>query len=272
VREWDGDSTPFVLLHGLSSNSRTWDALADRLAAAHHHVVAVDQRGHGLSDKPDEGYDFATICADLAQLLEVMELKRPILVGQSWGGNVVLEFGARYPGVVSGLGMVDGGFIDLHSRPDATWERISAELRPPNLLGTPREVLKRKINAAHPNWDEAGIEATLANFETLADGTVRPRLSLPRHMTILRAMWDQRPTDLYPRVTEPALVCAAEDPNNPAWMAIKSTQVAALQAALARCTVHWFKDTDHDIHVQRPDALAGLFLETVNEGIWSARY
>lgn len=138
VREWDGDPPPFVLLHGLASNCRTWDMLAGRLAAARHHVVAVDQRGHGLSDKPDDGYEFAAICADLSRLLHVMGLKRPILVGQSWGGNLVLEFGARYPGLASGLGLVDGGFIDLQARPDATWERLSVELRPPNLLGTPR--------------------------------------------------------------------------------------------------------------------------------------
>jgi pimeloyl-ACP methyl ester carboxylesterase len=58
--------SPFVLLHGLSSNCRTWEFVAARLTAAGHYVVAVDQRGHGLSDKPSTGYDFATITADLA--------------------------------------------------------------------------------------------------------------------------------------------------------------------------------------------------------------
>jgi pimeloyl-ACP methyl ester carboxylesterase len=242
------------------------------LAAARHHVVAVDQRGHGLSDKPDDGYEFATICADLARLLHVMGLKRPILVGQSWGGNLVLEFGARYPGLASGLGLVDGGFIDLQARPDATWERVSADLRPPNLLGTPREVLKTKIREAHPDWSEAGIEAMLANFETLPDGTLRPWLSLPRHMAILRAMWEQRPADLAGRVTEPALICVAREPKAPRWPALKATQVAALQAGLPRCTVHWFQGTDHDIHLHRPDDLADLFLETIHEGVWNGRY
>jgi pimeloyl-ACP methyl ester carboxylesterase len=269
VREWLGDARPFVLLHGLSSNSRTWDTVADQLARSGHRVIAVDQRGHGLSDKPDEGYDFASVTADVVKLLQTLELDRPFLVGQSWGGNVLLEFGARYPGLASGLGFVDGGFIDLQLRPGATWEAIARELKPPDLLGIPCDTMKQKLTAAHPDWREVGIEATLANFETLPDGTVRPWLTLNRHLAILRALWEQRPADLYPKVVEPVLVCAAKDDNNPEWMAVKSQQVGALQTGLRHCTVHWIDQSDHDIHVHRPDALASLLFETLNNGIWS---
>ena len=97
IREWAGSKRPFVLLHGLSSNSLTWHDVAPRLAEAGHRVVAVNQRGHGLSDKPDTGYDFASITEDLARLLDEMKLAQPILVGQSWGGNVLLEFGGQIP-------------------------------------------------------------------------------------------------------------------------------------------------------------------------------
>jgi pimeloyl-ACP methyl ester carboxylesterase len=243
--------------------------VAEQLARSGHQVITLDQRGHGLSDKPEEGYDFATITADLARLLQIMDLDRPILVGQSWGGNVLLEFGARYPGLASGLGFVDGGFLDLQSRPDATWEKVSAELKPPNLAGIPRHTMKQKLAEAHSDWNEAAIEATLGNFEVLPDGTIRPWLTLSRHMTILRAMWDQRPAQLYPHLTEPVLVCAAKDDRNPTWTAVKAVQVGALQTGLDRCAVHWFDQTDHDIHLHRPDALAGLLLETLENGIWS---
>lgn len=71
VREWAGEKRPFVLVHGLASNSLTWNQVGHLLAAAGHRVLAIDQRGHGLSDKPEEGYDFETVTADLARLLEV---------------------------------------------------------------------------------------------------------------------------------------------------------------------------------------------------------
>ena len=268
VREWAGAKQPFVLLHGLSSNSLTWNGVAARLAEAGHQVVAVDQRGHGLSDKPDIGYDFASITGDLSRLLVEMELERPILVGQSWGGNVLLEFGARYPDFACGLGFVDGGFLDMQSRPDATWEKISVELKPPNLNGMPRAELKQRMMAGHPDWVEAGVEATLGNFETLPDGTVRPWLSLDRHMEILRAMWDQRPPSLYPNVSAPTLICVAASSKTADWTSVKAKQVAVARAGLPWSAVHWFDETDHDIHVHRPDELAELFLETLENGIW----
>lgn len=269
LREWPGDKKPLVLLHGLSSNCRTWEAVADRLALAGHRVIAVDQRGHGLSDKPDTGYDFAEITADLARLLAVLRLDGPILVGQSWGGNVLLEFGARYPDVACGLAFIDGGFLDLHARPAASWEKIAAELKPPSLTGTPRAELAVRLRAYHPDWPESGIEATLANFETLPDGAIRPWLTLDRHMTILRAMWEQRPAALYPRVTAPTLICVAENRQDPRWTALKSQQVAAAQAGLPLSFVQWFENTDHDIHVHRPEALARLLLETLQNGFWA---
>lgn len=268
LREWPGENRPFVLLHGLASNSLTWQMVALHLNRAGHRVIAVDQRGHGLSDKPVDGYDFGTIAADLARLIAALRLEQPLLVGQSWGGNVLLEFGARYPEMADGLAWVDGGFLDLQSRPNATWSTISEQLKPPNLNGMPRAALRQRIQAAHPDWNSWGVEATLGNFETLSDGTVRPWLSLERHMVILRAMWEQRPTTLYGLVTAPTLICVAEVPANPAWNSVKARQVMAAQTGLPASEVVWFANTDHDIHVHRPQELADLLLNSLADGIW----
>ncbi len=265
VLHWPAGGKPFVLLHGLASNARTWDAVARHLQTAGHAVYAVDQRGHGFSDKPDDGYDFATITADLAQLCDQLELEQPIIAGQSWGGNVVLEFGARYPQRAAGLVMVDGGFLDLQSRQGVTWEQIADQLRPPQLAGAPRRQLQERMAMWHPDWSSEGIEATLGNFETLEDDSVRPWLTLERHMRILRALWDQRPQQLYGQVAAPVLIAAAEDDGNPEWMAVKQSQVAAAAEQLPHVTVEWFADTAHDIHVHRPQVLSALILD------WSSR-
>jgi pimeloyl-ACP methyl ester carboxylesterase len=261
IRRWPGSGRPFVLLHGLASNARTWEGVARHLSAAGHPVVTVDQRGHGRSDKPTGGYDFDTIAGDLARLLDVLAIEQPIVAGQSWGGNVVLEFGARHPRRAAGLVFVDGGFIDLQTRPGATWEQIAEQLRPPDLIGTPQVHLKTRIQQAHPDWTAEGIAAMLGNFETLPDGTIRPWLTMERHMRIVRAMWEQRPRELYPKVQAPVLIAVAEDRSNPTWMAIKHQQLDAAIALLPHGTVHWFTDTAHDIHVHRPAALAELMLK-----------
>jgi pimeloyl-ACP methyl ester carboxylesterase len=261
VLAWPAKGRPFVLLHGLASNASTWGAVARSLQAEGHAVYAVDQRGHGHSDKPDDGFDFATVAEDLALLCERLGIEEPIVAGQSWGGNVVLAFGALYGALAGGLVMVDGGFLDLQARPDVSWEQIAEQLRPPPLAGTPRQVMFERLAHWHADWSEEGIEATLGNFETLPDGTIRPWLTLDRHMRILRALWDQRPPHLYGQIQVPVLIAAAEDGDNPEWMAVKHRQVAAAAAMLPNGEVHWFADTAHDIHVHRPHELAALMLQ-----------
>ena len=258
VLEWPGDAPAFVLLHGLASNAVTWAAVGRELAGYGHRVLAIDQRGHGRSDKPEHGYDFATVSDDLHFLLEALSINAPVIAGQSWGGNVVLAYGARYPQSAHHLAFVDGGFLDLQARPGMTWERAAAELRPPPLAGAPYTVLAQRIRTMHSDWTEEGVAATLDNFEHLPDGTVRPWLTLDRHMAILHALWEQRPPALYPRIACPVTIVVAEDGSSPAWLEVKRGQVQAAQQGLPRAAVHWLADTAHDIHVHRPAALAAL--------------
>ncbi len=269
VRRWHGEGVPFVLLHGLASNSLTWEAVARILNAAGHEVMTIDQRGHGLSDKPTQGYGFQEVTTDLRDLLVSLSLRgKPILAGQSWGGNVVLEFAARYPGLSRGLVLVDGGFIELSSRPGATWQRIAVELKPPQMAGHLRGDIAARLRQAHPDWSDEGIEATLGNFETLPDGTVRPWLSLDRHMAILLALWDHHPPQLYGHVTEPVMIIPAADSSDSARQQLKERQVERAAAGLARSRVHWFRSTDHDIHVQRPAELSEVMLRAIADGFF----
>lgn len=258
VREWAvvAEKRPFLLVHGLASNARTWDGVARHIAKAGHPVTAVDQRGHGQSEKPDEGYDFATITADLHRLIDALGWQNPVLAGQSWGGNVLLEFGVRYPKTATHLIFVDGGFLELQQQ--GAWETVSKQLKPPNLNGLSRVNLKAQISNFQPDWSDEGVEATLHNFETLPDETIRPWLTLDRHMTILRSLYDQQPQKLYPQLQVPVLICAADDGSE--WAERKREQVRIASAAIPQATVNWFKDTAHDIHVQRPQTLAQTML------------
>ena len=269
IRQWPGALRTVVLVHGLASNCMTWEATASALSAAGHAVVSVDQRGHGRSSKPEGGYGFDDVTGDLHALIQQLGLDRPIVAGQSWGGNVVLDFAARHPAAVSGIVLVDGGFIDLQAKPGATWESISLQLTPPALAGIPRAAMQARMQLGHANWSAAGVQHQLANFETLADGTIRPWLTLERHMLILRALWEQRVGKIYPQVTAPVLLLAAEEVSRERLVQ-KRAEVAAASALLRSCQVHWFADTDHDIHVQRPHETAALILQALASGFFHA--
>lgn len=264
VREWPGTGPAVVLVHGLASNARIWDAVAPRLAERFR-LVAYDQRGHGLSDKPAGGYGFAPVVGDLRRLIQALSFGRPTLVGHSWGGNVVLEYAAAYPEDIAGLVLVDGGYIELADDPAMTWERVSRELAPPDLtsLTFAQLVERARGGAAGAYWSEA-VEATLrTSFEDGPDGRIRPRLTRDRHLLILRALWEQRPSELYARITCPTLVVPARRPVDGEYgrAATRTRRVARAVESIPNARVHWMEDTVHDIPLQRPAELAALIAE-----------
>jgi len=269
TRALDTTGIPILLVHGLASNARLWDGVAELLAAAGHPVAAVDQRGHGLSAKPDGGYDFITLTDDLMALLANLgwtDGQRPWVAGQSWGANVVLELAARHPEATRGLTLVDGGTIELAGR-FADWATCEAALAPPPLIGTPVASFERLIRTHHPDWPESGIAGTLANFEVLPDGTIRPWLSRHNHMKILRHLWEHRPSDRYSLITVPVLLLPAEDPGNLRWMEGKRDELSRAGATLKRSVTRWITG-DHDLHAQHPDLVAGLIDDATGRSLF----
>lgn len=243
-----GDGAPFVLVHGLASNARLWDGVAGELARAGHPVLAVDQRGHGRSSKPDHGYDMATVAEDLRAVVEASGFSRPVLVGQSWGGNVVVELAFRHAGLVRALGCIDGGTIELAEAFDG-WEECAATLRPPRLTGATLGEIEDMLRRDHPDWPDSGIDGTLASFELRDDGTVAPWLTLDRHMLALRGLWEHRPSTRLPHVREPVLVLVARDGD--------VTERLRDVADLDHVRIHAMEG-DHDLHAQHPHEVASL--------------
>ncbi len=261
---------PYLLIHGLASNARLWDGVAPRLAAAGHPVAAVDLRGHGHSDKPDGGYDFATISEDLRALIAALGFERPVLVGQSWGAGVVLDFGVRHPDLTRGVVLVDGGLNDLRDA-FATWEICWQRLAPPQLVGLPLSDVEGYFRQNHADWPEEGFEGSLANFEIRSDRTIAPWLTRDRHRAILEAMWGQRTAQLWEALRVPALIVPV-DGGETDWTTAKRAGAKAAEAALRASgvpgRVQWFKG-DHDIHAQRPAELAETLLAAEDEGFFS---
>lgn len=241
-----------LLVHGLASNVRMWDGVGDALGRLGHPSVAVDQRGHGLSDKPDEGYDFATLVRDLLALMDALGLGRPVVAGQSWGANVVLELAVRHPDRVAGVVCVDGALGALREAlPD--WPTAERAMTPPELRGTPVTELERRFRAHHADWPDSGITGALANFRVREDGTIEPWLTRERHMAIARHLWEHDPLALYSRLQVPALLLVADGAVPDAR---RQRQVKAIVASAADVRVEWFRPGDHDLHAEYPERVA----------------
>jgi pimeloyl-ACP methyl ester carboxylesterase len=265
-------AAPFLLVHGLASNARLWDGVARRLVEAGRSAVAVDLRGHGHSDKPETGYDFATIARDLRALIGALGpgFERPILVGQSWGAGVVLDFAVRNPELTRGIVLVDGGLTDLR---DAfpTWDVCWERLAPPQLVGMPLSSVEAYFHSAHADWPEEGLEGSLGNFEIRPDRTIAPWLSRDHHEAILEAMWGQRTAALWSALRVPALIIPV-DGGESDWTKAKRAGVEVAMAAAgvggAPALVSWFEG-DHDIHAQHPAELTEAILAADRDGLFS---
>ena len=108
--EVTGTGDPVVLIHGLGSDLRVWDAQFP-VIAQRYRVLRYDTRGHGKSALPgSEPYAYAD---DLKALLDYCGMSRAHVVGQSVGGEIAIDYALAYPERVQSLVLVDstvGGF------------------------------------------------------------------------------------------------------------------------------------------------------------------
>lgn len=262
-QEWGppGASAGVVLVHGLGSSCHIWDLVAPVLGQHSVRVVALDQRGHGESDQPDTGYDFGTVVKDLAGFVDAVGLREPsILVGHSWGASVVLHYAARYPERTAGVALVDGGTGSPGER--WSWEEAEQRMRPPDLDGMLwSELLERmtRNNGAYAESRAEAIGRTLFHID--ADGRVQRRFRIPNHMQVVRAMWEQRPAEVFARVKSPLLILPARQTTDGQEMnSTKALAVARAQQIQPEARVRWFENTVHDVPLQRPEELAAELL------------
>ena len=87
-----------VMIHGFPDCWLTWRAQMEALAK-NHEVVAIDQRGYNLSDRPKgaEKYDISLLVADVAAVIRERGRERAVIVGHDWGGMVAWAFAMTRP-------------------------------------------------------------------------------------------------------------------------------------------------------------------------------
>jgi pimeloyl-ACP methyl ester carboxylesterase len=259
-----------VLVHGLGSSSHIWDLVGPRLGDRSIRAVALDQRGHGESDQPSTGYDFEYIVADLLGFVDAVGLNGPsVLVGHSWGASVVLQFAASHPDRAGGIALVDGGTGSPGER--WSWEETETRLRPPDIDGLKWTDLLERMSRNNGAYADPRVEAVGQSlFHVDADGRVVRRFRIPNHMQVVRAMWEQRPADLLPRIQCPVLLLPARQTQDTSEMAsVKAAGVSRALELQPKARVRWFDDTVHDVPLHRPAELATELLTFVDQTLHS---
>jgi pimeloyl-ACP methyl ester carboxylesterase len=98
---------PIVLVHSMAGNISQWSAQLGHLRRTRR-AVALDLRGHGRSDPPRTGdYSLTGMAADIAAVVDQLNLDKIVLVGHSMGGGVALTYAGAHPDQVAGLLLLD---------------------------------------------------------------------------------------------------------------------------------------------------------------------
>jgi pimeloyl-ACP methyl ester carboxylesterase len=115
VTRGEGSGVPVLFLHAWGESSGSFDPLTSALPPTIH-ALAMDQRGHGDSDKPARGYTLTDYAGDATAFLDAMGLPAAVLVGSSSGGYVAQQVAISSPERVRGLVLI-GAPRSLRGRP-----------------------------------------------------------------------------------------------------------------------------------------------------------
>lgn len=212
---------PLILLHGVMDNGLCRTPVARDLQDRFD-VIMPDARGHGLTGGPLENFSYTQLADDVAGLIDVLNLEKPVLYGHSMGAMTSVAVAARYPDLVRAIVLEDPPFmgeVALAGEGNMPAPEVLQVFQ--NILSlrtmSPEErlVTARTLN---PNWDEVELGPW-------ADSKVEFDPGIFQHLQVSFPWREQLPT-----ITCPILLVTGD----PASGAIVSPQVAQEAASLWR--------------------------------------
>jgi pimeloyl-ACP methyl ester carboxylesterase len=227
--EEEGEGTPVVLLHGLTATRRYVVMGSSSLQRSGHRVVSYDARGHGRSDPAEEpaAYTYRDLGADLAAVLDRLEIDRAVLAGASMGAHTILWLALNAVERVAGLVLITPAYDpELNEDPErlARWDALADGLERGGVEGF---VAAYGTPQVPERWQETVVKV------------IRQRLSQHEHpgavADALRAVPRSRPFGRIQELGEisvPVAVVASGDEADPGHpQAIGEAYAAAIPGA-----------------------------------------
>ena len=239
-----GEGPPVVLVHALGGTVHAWYGVIENLAL-HHHVVALDLRGHGRSDSGRSAISIASYADDVRALIEALELPAVTLVGHSLGTLVAQHLAATRPELVDQLVLVGG----------------ISYFEPPT-----KDAYAKRAEMVEADGMDALVDDWLP-------GAIAPRTAAesPQLVGLLREMFLRNDPSSYAkacRALAKAPAIAREQIGQPTLLVVgdhdRSTPIAMteeLHREIPVSLVRVVAGASHWVPLEQPDALAAAILE-----------
>ena len=245
-----GAGLPLLLIHGFTGSATTWRPFADRWPGVRQ--IAPDLLGHGDSDAPPDPsrYSIVRTVADLAGLLDSLEIERAAVLGYSLGGRIALRFALAHPQRTAAL-FLESASPGIES-PEERRQRIASDAE-----------LADRI-------EQEGIEHFVDHWQALPLWESQSRLAPEIRARLRRQRLAQRPEGLANSLRgcgagtdQPALADLArlEPPLTLVAGALDEKYVALARQMAARSSgahVEIVENAGHAVHLEQPDRFAEL--------------
>ncbi|MBC7281068.1 alpha/beta hydrolase [Hoeflea sp.] len=189
-----------LFFHGITANSAVFAPLMARLSDRFT-TVAVDQRGHGLSDKPESGYEAADFADDIAALIRALDRGPAILVGHSLGSRNSVTAAAKYPDLVRSVVAMDfTPYIETE-----VFDALEARVNAGDQLFKDVETVEAYLAGRYPNIPAPAIRIRAESGYHPVEGGLRP-LASPAAMAQIAKGLRSDLTQAYRDVRKPVLI------------------------------------------------------------------
>jgi pimeloyl-ACP methyl ester carboxylesterase len=278
----DAPGLPLLLVHGLAQTAWAWASIARRLAPRVP-LIAVDLRGHGLSDAPRSGYELDSLAYDVLTVAtaagwgEDADGPSVVVAGHGLGAMVGAAMASLRPGSVAGLAMIDAGWermADSTGLDAAEYQRTIGD--PPEVLASMDAYLADRRDFDPPSFDPDQERAARAAVDEKHAGHVAATTRPHAMRGAVEAMWSYDPVALA-GLAQPLLVAIAEsgtaDDETARERNLALDDLLRLRASRGQpdARVVRFAGAGHNLMRYRPADLATALLELLERAATSGR-
>jgi pimeloyl-ACP methyl ester carboxylesterase len=243
----------------------TWNSIAPRIQAAapgRCRLLALDQRGSGLSDQPESGYEIDAFADDVENICSLEGLAGITLVGHSRGGWLAAYLAGKRPDLVRRLVLIDPARIAYDNIADADdfYGRVLESLGPfPSLEAA---IAHERERAPRANWTPEREASLVAGFTKGADGTWANRTSVATIEKLRTARGDAaRIREAVSRVSAPTLLLvSSQSPQR------RQEQKLEYGRLIPSAEVHLI-DATHYIHQDEPELTTTLIVSFLRKPV-----
>lgn len=234
AEQGDPDTQPVILLHGGTDSWYSFSRIMPALAETSH-VYALEQRGHGDSDRPAEGYSMSDFASDVVAFMDALGLPSAVLVGHSMGSLVALQVALDAPQRVRRLALIGSGTHVQNQELIAFHEALGT------LEGVVPEEIAREFQAST-------IYAPVP--DAFLDRVVAECRKAPAHVwrALLEGCLAADYSDNLRDISMPTLILRGEQDT-----VFPRDAQDALARGLPRATLKVYRETGHAIHWERPE-------------------